>query len=45
MYPEVENFGIEEAGNEAITETGTKYEAVMAPLVKPNIVDEYDLVG
>ena len=44
-YPEVENFGIEESDEEAATETGTKYEAVMSPLVKSNIADEYDLVG
>ena len=46
MYPEVENFGIEESDNEAATETGTKYEAVMAPLVKNNAADsELAMVG
>ena len=30
---------------EAATETGSKYEAVMAPLVKSNMVEEYDLAG
>ena len=38
-YPEVENFGIEEADNSAATETGTKYEAVMAPLVRSDATD------
>ena len=45
MYPEVENFGIEEFDIEAATETGTKYEAVMAPLVKSNMTEEFALVG
>ena len=45
QYPEVEKFGMEESGEEAATETETKYEAVMAPLVKTNIVDEFALVG
>ena len=44
-YPEVEKFGTEESDNETITETGAKYEAVMAPLVKSNMVEEYDLAG
>lgn len=38
-YPEVEKFGIEESDNEVANETGAKYEAVMAPLVKSNPVD------
>ena len=38
-YPEVENFGIEESDHEAATETGKKYEAVMAPLVKSDLAD------
>lgn len=45
MYPEVENFGIEESDNEAATETGTKYETVMAPLVKSNMAEEYAIAG
>ena len=45
MYPEVENFGIEESDNEAATETITKYEAVMAPLAKANAVEEYVIAG
>ena len=45
MYPEVENFGIEESDNEVATETGTKYEAVMTPLVKSNMAEEFALVG
>ena len=44
-YPEVEKFGIEEPDDEATTETGTNYEAVMAPLAKSNIADEYAMVG
>ena len=44
-YPEVENFGIDESDNEAATETGTKYEAVMAPLAKANAVEEYAIAG
>jgi hypothetical protein len=38
-YPEVEKFGINESDHEAATETGAKYEAVMAPLVKSNLAD------
>ena len=38
-YPEVEMFGIEESDIESATETGEKYEAVMAPLVKSNPAD------
>ena len=38
-YPEVEKFGTDESDNEAATETGAKYEAVMAPLVKSNPAD------
>jgi hypothetical protein len=45
QYPEVEQFGMEESDEEAATETETKYEAVMAPLVKTNIADEFALVG
>ena len=45
QYPEVEKFGLEECDEEAATETGSKYEAVMAPLVKSNMVEEYDLAG
>ena len=45
QYPEVEKFGLEECDEEAVTETGSKYEAVMAPLVKSNMVEEYDLAG
>ena len=45
MYPEVENFGIEESDNEVATETGTKYEAVMAPLVKSDMAEELALAG
>lgn len=44
-YPEIEKFGIDEFDNEAVTEAGAKYEAVMAPLVKSNMVEEYDLAG
>ena len=44
-YPGVEKFGIEEPDDEATTETGTNYEAVMAPLAKSNIADEYAMVG
>ena len=44
-YPEVEKFGTEESNNETITETGAKYEAVMAPLVKSNTAEEYALAG
>ena len=44
-YPEVEKFGIEEPDDEATTETGTNYEAVMAPLAKSNMADEYAMVG
>lgn len=44
-YPEVEKFGTEESNNETITETGAKYEAVMAPLVKSNMAEEYALAG
>ena len=45
QYPEVEKFGMEESEDEATTKTGTKYEAVMAPLVKSAVKDEYDLAG
>ena len=38
-YPEVENFGIDESMDECTTETGAKYEAVMAPLVKHDVTD------
>ena len=38
-YPEIEMFGIEESDIESATETGEKYEAVMAPLVKSNPAD------
>lgn len=44
-YPEVEKFGTEESDNETITETGAKYEAVMAPLVKSNTAEAYALAG
>lgn len=44
-YPEVEKFGTEESNNENITETGAKYEAVMAPLVKSNTAEAYTLAG
>ena len=44
-YPEVEKFGTEESNNETISETGAKYEAVMAPLVKSNTAEEYALAG
>lgn len=44
-YPEVEKFGIEEPDDEATTETGTNYEAVMAPLAKSNMAGEYAMVG
>ena len=44
-YPEVEKFGTEESNNETIAETGAKYEAVMAPLVKSNTAEEYALAG
>lgn len=36
-YPEIEQFGKEENDDESATETGKKYEAVMAPLVKSNV--------
>lgn len=45
MYPEVENFRIEESDNEATAETSAKYEAVMAPLVESNMAEEYALVN
>ena len=45
QYPEVEKFGLEEYDEEAATQIGAKYEAVMAPLVKSNMVEEYDLAG
>ena len=44
-YPEVEKFGTEESNNETISETGAKYEAVMAPLVKSNTAEAYALAG
>lgn len=44
-YPEIEQFGNEEFENAAATETGAKYEAVMAPLVKSNTAEEYALAG
>lgn len=44
-YPEVEKFGAEESDNETITETGAKYEAVMAPLVKSNMAEEFAIAG
>ena len=44
-YPEIESFGIEESDNKTITETGTKYEAVMAPLVKSNMAEEFAIAG
>lgn len=44
-YPEVEKFGTEESNNETTTETGAKYEAVMAPLVKTNMAEEYAIAG
>lgn len=45
QYPEVEKFGMEESDDEATTETSTKYETVMAPLVKSTVADEFDLAG
>ena len=45
QYPEVEKFGMEDSDDEAATATGTKYEAVMAPLVKSNMAEEFALVG
>ena len=44
-YPEVEKFGTEESNNETTTEAGAKYEAVMAPLVKTNMAEEYAIAG
>lgn len=38
-YPEIEQFGNEEFENVTAVETGAKYEAVMAPLVKSNPAD------
>lgn len=45
QYPEVEKFGMEESDDEAATATGTKYEAVMAPLVKNTVAEEFALAG
>ena len=44
-YPEVEQFGKDEGNGEVAVETGTKYEAVMAPLVKTNTAEEYAIAG
>ena len=45
QYPEVEKFGMEDSDDEAVTATGTKYEAVMAPLVKNTVAEEFALAG
>ena len=37
MYPEVENFGIEESDNEATTESGAEYEVVILSLNLANL--------
>jgi hypothetical protein len=37
QYPEIEQFGAEEQDCTVVSGSDTKYEAVMAPLVKPNV--------